>query len=85
MAIHLELDLHAEPLAICRFGPDEPTPAWVEAATGPLVGGRPAGPCRDQPRSRRPPGVPCGLRPRPPSRAVSDRSAAADVAAGSMT
>jgi uncharacterized protein len=37
MTTQLELDLHAEPLAICRFGPDEPTPAWVEAATGPLV------------------------------------------------
>lgn len=37
MTTHLDLDLHAEPMAIWRLGPDEPTPAWVEAAAGPLV------------------------------------------------
>jgi uncharacterized protein len=37
MAAHLELDLHDELLAVCRLGTDEPTPVWVEAASGPLV------------------------------------------------
>jgi uncharacterized protein len=37
MTAHLALDLHDELLAVCRLGPDEPTPAWVEAAPGPLV------------------------------------------------
>jgi uncharacterized protein len=37
MTAHLELDLHDELLAVCRLGTDEPTPVWVEAASGPLV------------------------------------------------
>jgi uncharacterized protein len=36
-AVHLDLDLHAEPLAVCRLRPDAPTPSWVEIARGPLV------------------------------------------------
>lgn len=33
----MELDVHPRRLAVCRLDPSEPTPDWIEDATGPLV------------------------------------------------